>query len=753
MSETQRKRNAKTFMDWVLTQVLADHPLFPAIGAGVVVKGELVYQGVLGFRRKGSSSAVTLNDRFHMGSISKPLTGYLIAVLCKQAKLDWQRTVQQTWPDLIAALPQQLGKVSGRDDWVAHYSGVTLWQMMTHSAGFRAESPQHETEADLVAVHPVPDSQLPAKRKVYTALAMRDRPYGGWKPSDGGLQPRPYCAGCISAASMAETVTGRSWEQLLVEQVLMPLTITRYTFGQASLSDEVTDIWGHQIQNGSIESNVFPFTNHGDYTHAPAGAVSLSIGSWALWMKALLKTGSDAHMTQTVLDQYWGLPAAGFVTNRGGLFEKEQGFGHNGHNGWNWADMTIHRDLRVAALAATNIEYPGVSDGIDRALREGLAVGFAWPAMEHLSEALAPEELSVSARSADGQTASMMCDRSLSSFWRARTARPVITLTLVSERWLKGLALCQRQSAMIGGFELDLYAGGSGAPQVLKGAALEALTTREDRVVKVIFDEPVRAKKVVLRVKSSSATPEISRLMVMTYEDAFLRSFDISSSGALWTTDHANRVLTTGHALDAPRLVMDHDTQGVGSQVRRAAGKLWAIGEEGKLWRGGPDGWSQVVASPQLLRIAVDVTNDWVWCVAADGSILKYIGSGWSVHPGNGWAKDIAVHDGRAWAVGSGDRAFASTATGWAQIPNGPGALRRIAVDRSNLKLWALVGEGRIYSRGTGAIAWVEHAGGGRGNEIAVHDGVPYVIGSSNNGLWRSTGSSWRAVKVLQPRG
>lgn len=751
MSQMLRKRNAKTFMDWTLDRVMADHPFYPALGGGLVVKGEQVYGGVSGVRRKGHARAATLEDRFHMGSITKPLTGYLMAVLCKQGHLSWQRTMRQTWPDLIDSLPQRLGNATGRSDWVAHYGGVTLWQMMNHSAGFCAGAPTHETEADLAAVHPVVDSMLPAKRKRYTELALLDRPYGGWKPSDGSPQPRPYCGGSISAASMAETVTGRTWEQLLTEQVFGPLAITRYTFGQASNSNEATDLWGHQFQGGSVVANAFPFVNHIDYAHAPAGAVSLSIGSWALWMKALLKTGSDAHLTQTVLNQYFGLPAADHWCTRGGLFVLDEGFTHNGNNFWHCADMFINRAERVATLAATNISYSGVHVGVERLRRELLAVGYAWPAMEHLSEALTPSELSVSAANASGRPATQMCDDSFASFWRASSSQPVITLTWVGERWLKGLALCQHKAALIDSFELEIHSGS--AADVLRGAALDAITTREGLVVKLIFSQPTRAKKLVLRLKSSGAAPALTRLMVMTYENAFMRSFDISSSGALWTTDHARRVLTTGHALSDARLAMDHDTLGVGSQVRRAAGKLWAIGEDGKLWRGEAGGWLPVSGSLKLLRIAVDATNDWVWCVAEDGSIRKYRGIAWSVHPGNGWATDITVHAGKAWVIGSGARAFASTATGWTQIPNGPGALSRIAVDRNTLKLWSLGGDGRIYSRAVGAVAWVEHAGGGRGKEIAVHEGVVYVIGSSNNGLWRSTGSSWQAVQVLQPRG
>jgi len=755
MSQAKRQLNAKIYLDWTLQRVMEMHPRMPALGGGMVLNGELVYAGVRGVRRVGNSSAATIDDRFQLGSITKPLTGYLIAVLKKQGKINWTQTIGQTWPDLISALPAALGNAGGRDEWVAHYRDTTLAALMTHSSGFDYQ-PSTETEALLAVASSTPGAQLPAKRKIYARLALLDRPYQGWKTmKDGGAPPAKYSGGCIVAAAMAEQLTGSSWEMLMAQHVFVPLGMTRYTFVNASSKTSVTDLWQHSISNGQVVGRAIPEETQISYTHGPAGAVSLSLPSWGQWAKSLLRVSDDAHMTMTPLNEYFTLPGADFNCTRGGWFGGSGRFAHDGCNFWNYASMLVDRPRRMATLAATNIHYDGITSGIFALREEMERLADAWPAMEHLSESLALAELSCTASSSAGDhPPELLTDSWFRTYWAASVKTPTLTVTLQEERLLKGLALCEYEQSRITAFELEVRTAVSGGmAATFSGSTLEAMTTREGLVTKVLFPRPVRAKTLVLRVRAASDAPQLSRLMVMTYESSRPRSFDISNSGALWITDHAERVLTTTDGLLDEPVVMDRDTGGVAKLVRRAAGKIWAIGSDGKLWRCESDGWYPVGGSPVLLRIAVDAQNDAVWCVDSSNVVRRYINGIWFVPPGTGLGKDICVHGGQAWIVGMNDVAHASTASGWTAVPQNPAPLRRIAVDDSNLRLWALSTTDRIYSRTAGAIVWMEHAGDGRGKEISVHGGLPYVIGV-DAGIWRSAGSAgWTRLPVLQARG
>lgn len=755
MSETRRRQNARIYLDWVIENQMNAQPLLPALGGGLVRGGALVYAGIRGIRKRGSAATATIDDRFQLGSITKPITGFMLAVLKSTGSLDWTRTIGQTWPDLIDALPAALGNVDGRDAWVAHYRDTTIVDLMTHSSGFDY-MPATETDAKLAAANAVANASLPAKRKIYTRLALLDRPYHGWS-SMAGAPPVKYSGGCIVAAAMAEKVTGKSWETLVVERVFEPLGITHWSLANASSKTQVTDLWQHQLQGGQVVARAIPNESQIAYTHGPAGAVSLSIGDWAKWAKALLATSSTSLIKKSALDEYFGLPDGDYNCTRGGWFGGGGRFSHDGCNMWNYATMTVDRGKQMAVLAATNIYTDTASQATAALAGEMEGVSDAWPAMEHLHEALTIGEASLSASSVWDNTGNyhptLMLDAWFRTRWASASNTPSVTATLQTEGWLKGIAICQVFEARIGTFELEITSSASANPTVLKGAALAALTQREGLVVKVLFAAPTRVKKLVLRVKTANGPPTVSKLMLMAYNETAATSFDIANDGRLWVTDSSRHVRTASDPVGTGVNLLDIDPGGSARLVRKAAGKPWLIGDDAKLWRGEPNGWFQVSGSPTLKRIAVDIQGDTVWVIDSGNIVRRLAGGGWNQPPGNGAGKDICADQGKAWVVGMDNAAYVTTASGWVRL-SGPGpSLARIAVDRASQTLWAVAVDGRIYSRSGRVRFWTEHPGGGRAKEIAVFAGKPYVIGL-DDGLWKSAGNNgWRRLTVIQPRG
>jgi len=121
------KRNAQQHLDWVIRFLIVG--TLPAIGAGLVIGGEVVAAGAAGFRRRGSNQKTQPDDLFHLGSITKPLTGYLFARLIRQNRLSWSRTIGQSHPEAIAALDAMPGADA---DWVEHYRNTTAADLMMH---------------------------------------------------------------------------------------------------------------------------------------------------------------------------------------------------------------------------------------------------------------------------------------------------------------------------------------------------------------------------------------------------------------------------------------------------------------------------------------------------------------------------------------------------------------------------------------------------------------------------------------------
>lgn len=753
MSETLRKRNAGKYLDWLIDWLRQNRAPLPALGGGLVLRGNVVCTGIRGVRRHGGPTPVQPTDRFQLGSITKPMTGFLIARLRRQGLISWNRTVGETWPAMIDALPGRIPP--DNESWVAHYRDASIVDLMTHTSGFDY-APSTETDAKFAVAGSTPHLQLAAKRRIYIELALLDQPYHGWS-SMKGAPPQKYGGGCIIAAAMAESVLAKPWEQLIVEQVFAPLGVTNVALAAASSESSVTDLWQHRIDGGTVESSAWPDKRHISYTHGPAGAVSLSMADLGKWAAALLASTDSGYMTKAVLDEYFGLPGSDYNCTRGGWFGDGTYLSHSGDNGWNYALMTVHRGKRVAAFAATNMRSDVSPGAVGDLVAELEALADAWEGLEHLHEAAKAAEVSVTADSVADSSGNyhppLMNDTWFRTRWMSATTTPTITATLTSARWLKGAVICQSLEPRINQFEIEVTSGDAAAtPTLIAGAALEAVTTRDRLIIRVLFAEPMKAKKLVLRVKSASGAPSVSRLLLLQYDVTAATDFDIASDGRLWLLDADRRVLTTTMALSAKALVMDTEPGGTARSVRKAAGKPWLIGDDGKLYRGETNGWFPVTGSPSLLRIAVDAQDDDVWVIDGSSVIRRYHGGAWIQPPGGGMGKDICIRNGKAWVVGMDDAPYRSVTTGWVRLTGPSPVLKRIAVDDASGTLWALSADGRIHSRATNEPSWTEHPGGGIAREIAVHAGVPYVIGT-NDGIWRSAGpAGWKPLVVLQPR-
>jgi len=78
--------------------------------------------------------------------------------------------------------------------------------------------------------------------------------------------------------------------------------------------------------------------------------------------------------------------------------------------------------------------------------------------------------------------------------------------------------------------------------------------------------------------------------------------------------------------------------------------------------------------------------------------------------------------------------------------------MMRVAIDGESAKLWALSTDNKIFSYDERRRAWTEHPRDGFGKAIAVHKGVPYVIGK-NDAIFKSVGADgWKMLNVLQDK-
>lgn len=233
--------------------VLQQHQV-PAIGGVYIEEGQVLEQFVLGVRKEGTSTQVSIDDRWHLGSITKSFTATLAAVLIEMEYLAWQTTI---------------GEVFDANEYYQKYANVTLEQLLSHTGGIHGEiidTPgwdNYFTRTD----------ELMDQRKdmVSAILHMQGNGIGNFTYSNGSF---------VIAGAMMERIMGSSWEYLLEEYLLLPLDIQDVQYG-APTSDVVDgQLVGHDLISGSW-SPVEATSLYSDNPKAmgPAGTLSMSLAS------------------------------------------------------------------------------------------------------------------------------------------------------------------------------------------------------------------------------------------------------------------------------------------------------------------------------------------------------------------------------------------------------------------------------------------------------------------------------------------
>jgi CubicO group peptidase (beta-lactamase class C family) len=275
----------------------------PGIELAVWKDGKVVVRLADGVRASGSGTAVLPNDAFHIGSITKSLTSALAGTLVEQGKLRWNSTVEEVLGQLVPTM---------RPD----YAQVTLEDLLAHEGGI----PQRIDPAQLPAIA---SANGPKAQHMAAATAALSLP-PAVPPRTAMLYSNP---GYVIAAAMMEQVTGKSWEDMVEEDVLSPLHLTSAGFGPP-----LDGVRGHAVAAGgelvgldpaAPQSDNPPFLN-------PAGRMHLNMADLAsfggdqvdglLGMPGLLKPGTYRRIhTERLrhMELGWGGGPAGAFDNSG----------------------------------------------------------------------------------------------------------------------------------------------------------------------------------------------------------------------------------------------------------------------------------------------------------------------------------------------------------------------------------------------------------------------------------------------------
>jgi len=238
----------------------------PGMAMAVLQDGELAGQAVGGVRRIDQpENLATLDDHWHLGSCTKAMTATLIGVLVDEGRLSWDDTIADRLPELTDKIDKA-------------YRQVTLWQLLTHRGGVKANGAAWM--AGGVNSH--------KNRVAIVRFGLRQ------KPSERTVGQFHYSnLGYLTVALFAENVTGDSWESLIQKRIFEPLKMESAGFGVpdvAGVSDLAAQPWGHRQAESML-----PVDQDNPPSMGPAGNVHCSVQDWAKFVAMHLDTDCQRH--------------------------------------------------------------------------------------------------------------------------------------------------------------------------------------------------------------------------------------------------------------------------------------------------------------------------------------------------------------------------------------------------------------------------------------------------------------------------
>ena len=317
----------------------------PALAVAVVRGDEVIDRAIVGSRRVDVDEPATIEDRFHIGSVTKSFTSMMIAVLVERGKLKWEMTIGE----VLADLPMR-----------EEYRAVTLEQLVQHRGGLQP----FPTGGEFADARTLPSRPPQEGRLALVKQVLQDEPI-----AEPGTSMNYSNAGYVVATTMAERVTGASWEVLIKSLVFEPLGLESAQLGWPATAEAPHQPWGHSGAPPDLQPHEPGTLFNFDLTTylAPSGDVNCNITDLAEYASAHLQglRGADGALssasivrlhTPPELDEAGAGYAAGWAIARTESGRPEHW--HSGSGGSFFAVVSIYPEDDLAIVVLTNYGLP-----------------------------------------------------------------------------------------------------------------------------------------------------------------------------------------------------------------------------------------------------------------------------------------------------------------------------------------------------------------------------------------------------------
>lgn len=332
---------------------IADDIELPGVAIAWARLGGEPEVSVAGVRMLGLDEPVEPADRFHIGSITKSVTASVLGALVEKGELSWQATLRELLPEV------EMNEA---------FAAVELHQLLRH----RARIPQYLNfeDGEMARLNALPGTPTAQRAAFVKDVLARDAIDEGYHYSN---------AGYVIAGSIAERASGRSWEQLVHDEVFAPLRLATCGIGWPATAERPDQPRGHFGGRGRRSVQGFDAYELGPFLR-PAGGIHCSVGDLTRYGLAHLAglSGDDGFLGAATIQELHRL-GDGESYAAGWRIDPETGqHHHNGTVGSFFAYLTIDPEVGLVVAFLTNAGPP---DGHDAALR---AVGEIFEHHAHL---------------------------------------------------------------------------------------------------------------------------------------------------------------------------------------------------------------------------------------------------------------------------------------------------------------------------------------------------------------------------------
>ena len=274
---------------------------------------------------------MSINDSWHIGSLTKSFTATLTAILVEQGQLSWSTSISDVFEE---------------GEYSAKYSNVTIEQLLSHTGGIHSEImgvigwDNYFTSND-----PVIQQRAQMSSDL---LSMSGNGIGTFNYSNGSY---------VIAGHMLERIMIEQWEQLVSEYLLLPLGIRDAKFGAPDDGFTDSQPYGHRFENNTW-TPVNPSETYSDNPKAmgPAGTINMSLDSLAKYTIEHLngRSGNSPLLSQSGYEKlHTPLPGTEYAL---GWFISGTNVYHMGTNTMWYAHIGMDFGAKeIAVIALTNV--------------------------------------------------------------------------------------------------------------------------------------------------------------------------------------------------------------------------------------------------------------------------------------------------------------------------------------------------------------------------------------------------------------